>query len=151
MGDFEKLIEAAKLGNEADAQAIAANHPQLINQRDQTGAAALHYAAFGGHRGVVEALVEQGAEINARDGQYGATPAGWAIEYLREMGGFLGIELDDFAYAIRRSDVDWVARFLKRFPTLGGMCDTQGRPFKLLAEQSGNPEITKLLETEAGT
>jgi ankyrin repeat protein len=151
MGDFEKLIEAAKLGNDADARAIATSHPELINRRDETGATAIHYAAFGGHRGVVQALVQQGAEINAGDGQYGATPAGWAIEYLRELGGFLGIELDDFAYAIRRGDVDWVARFLKRFPALRGICDTQGRPFKLLAEQSGNPEITKLFETQAGT
>jgi ankyrin repeat protein len=151
MGDFEKLIEAAKLGNEAEARAISANHPHLINQRDQTGATALHYAAFGGHRSVVQALVEQGAEINAGDGQYGATPAGWAIEYLRELGGFLGIELDDFAYAIRRGDVNWVARFLKRFPALRGICDTQGKPFKQLAAQSGNPEISKLFETETGT
>ena len=151
MGDFEKLIEAAKLGNEADTRALATNHPELINQRDQTGATALHYAALGGHRGVVQALVKQGAEINAGDGQYGATPAGWAIEYLRELGGFLGIELDDFAYAIRRGDVDWVVRFLKRFPALRGICDTQGRPFKLLAEQSANPEITKLFELKPGT
>ena len=150
MGDFEKLIEAAKLGHDADAGAIAISHPEIINQRDETGATALHYAAFGGHRGVVQALVEQGADINAGDSQFGATPAGWAIEYLREFGGFLGIELDDFAYAIRRGDVDWVARFLKRFPALRGICDTQGKPFKLLAEQSGNPEITKLFETMPG-
>jgi len=150
MGDFEKLIEAAKLGHDADARAIAISHPEIINQRDETGATALHYAAFGGHRGVVQALVEQGADINAGDSQFGATPAGWAIEYLREFGGFLGIELDDFAYAIRRGDVDWVARFLKRFPALRGICDTQGKPFKLLAEQSGNPGITKLFETMPG-
>lgn len=112
---------------------------------------ALHYAAFGGHRGVVQALVEKGAELNAGDSQLGATPAGWAIEYLREMGGFLGIELDDFAYAIRRGDVERVARFLKRFPSLRRTCDTQGRPFTLLAEQCGNPEIAKLFEIEAGT
>ena len=151
MGDFEKLIEAAKHGNLTDVRAVAHSHPEFINQRDQTGATALHYAAFGGHRGVVQALVEQGAEINAGDSQFGATPAGWAIEYLREMGGFLGIELDDFAYAIRRGDVEWVARFLKRFPALRRMCDTQGRPFTLLAEQSGNPEIAKLFEIQVGT
>ena len=150
MGDFEKLIEAAKHGNVTDVRAVAHSHPELIDQRDQTGATALHYAALGGHRAVVQALVEQGAEINAGDSQFGATPAGWAIEYLREMGGFLGIELDDFAYAIRRGDVEWVARFLKRFPSLRRTCDTQGRPFKLLAEQSGNPEIAKLFAIEAG-
>jgi len=46
---------------------------------------------------VVEFLVQYGAEINAIDAEFGATPTGWAIEYLREMGGFLGIELADLA------------------------------------------------------
>ena len=50
MRDFEKLIGAAKLGHDADARAIAISHPEIINQRDETGATALHYAAFGGHR-----------------------------------------------------------------------------------------------------
>lgn len=150
MGDFEKLIEAAKRGDEADVRAIVQSHAELINQRDDVGATALHHAAFGGHRGVVRALVEHSAEINAADSEFGATPAGWAIEYLREMGGFLGIELADFAYAIERGDVDWVARFLKRFPALREASDAQGKPFKLLAEQSGNPEITKLFGSEAG-
>jgi ankyrin repeat protein len=149
MGDFEKLIEAAKRGSVADVRTIVHGHAELINQRDQTGATALHYAAFGGHRSVVQALVEQGAEINARDSEFGATPAGWAIEYLREMGGFLAIELDDLAYAIRRSDVDWIARFLKRFPALRRASDTEGRSFKLLAQESGNMEIVKLFGSEA--
>jgi ankyrin repeat protein len=144
MGDFEKLIEAAKCGNPADVRAIVRSHAELTNQRDEQGATALHHAAFGGHREVVQALVEYGSDINAPDSQFGATPAGWAIEYLREMGGFLGIELDDFAYAIRRGEFDWVARFLKRFPALRGASDTQGKPFKLLAEESGNAEIAKL-------
>ena len=149
MGDFEKLIEAAKRGNVAEVRAIAHSHAELINQRDERGATALHYAAFGGHRGIVQALVEQGAEINAADSEFGATPAGWAIEYLREMGGFLAIELDDLAYAIRQVDIEWVARFLKRFPGLRGASDTQGRAFKLLARETGNPEIAKLFGSEA--
>lgn len=144
MGSFKKLIEAAKRGNVADVKAVVHGHPELVNQRDELGATALHHAAFGGHREVVKALVEHGAEINAADSQFGATPAGWAIEYLREMGGFLGMELDDFAYAIRQADMDWVTRFLKRFPALRGARDTQGRPFKLLAQESGNLEVVKL-------
>ena len=144
MRDFEKLIEAAKHGNAADVRVIVQGHPELVNQRDELGATALHYAAFGGHRDVVRALVEQGADVNARDDEFGATPAGWAIEYLREMGGFLGIELNDFAHAIRQGDAEWVARFLKRFPGLRGAKDAQGKPFKLLAQESGNTEIAKL-------
>jgi ankyrin repeat protein len=149
MSDLEKLMEAAKRADVADVRAIVHGHSELINQRDQLGATALHYAAFGGHRNVVQALVEQGAEINPADSQFGATPAGWAIEYLREMGGFLAIELDDFGYALRRGDVEWVARFLARFPALRRARDAQGRPFKLVAQQSGSPEIAKLFESEA--
>jgi ankyrin repeat protein len=148
MSDFKKLIEAAKHGDAAEVSAIVRSHAELINQRDQVGATALHHAAFGGHREVIQILVEHGADINAADSEFGATPTGWAIEYLREMGGLLGIELNDFAYAIGRGDVDWVARFLKRFPALRRASDPQGRPFKLLAEHSGNPEIVKLLGSE---
>jgi ankyrin repeat protein len=144
MSEFERLIEAAKGGDLADVRAILHRHAELINQRDQLGATALHHAAFGGHRSVVEELVRLGAEINVTDSQFGATPAGWAIEYLREMGGFLAIELDDLAHAIQRGDVEWVRRFLRRFPALRGANDTQGKPFKLLAQQSGNQEITNL-------
>jgi ankyrin repeat protein len=148
MGDFEKLIEAAKSGNVADVRDIAQRHADLINQRDSLGATALHHAAFGGHRDVVRALVKKGAEVNAADGEFGAPPTGWAIEYLREMGGFLGIELHDFAYAIQRGQTEWVARFLKRFPALREARDTQGTPFRMLAQESGNVEIAEMFVTE---
>ena len=146
MSELEKLMEAAKQGGIAEVKSILQGHGKLINQRDQSGATALHYAAFGGHRSVVQELVKHGAEINARDGKFGATPAGWAIEYLREMGGFLAIELSDMAFAIERGDVEWVKRFLGRFPRLREANDTQGRPFRLLARQSGNQEIADLFE-----
>ena len=144
MGEFDRLIEAAKLGQSEDVRAIVESHAEFINQRDQLGATALHHAAFGGHRTVVQVLVDRGAEINARDSQFGATPMGWAIEYLREMGGFLAIELDDLAHAIEQGDGEWVARFLTRFPALRHAKDTQGRPFELLAHQSGHPDIASL-------
>src|SRR3974390_2511916 len=144
MNEFAQLIEAAKQGAAEDVRTLLHSHPDLINRKDELGATALHYAAFGGHRALVQLLVQHGAEINATDDRFGATPTGWAIEYLREMGGFLAIELDDVAYAIQRGDVEWVTRFLHRFPALREASDTQGRPFKLLAEESGNQEIAKL-------
>ena len=61
MGDFENLIESAKRGSVEDVKAVAQVHAELISQRDQTGATALHYAAFGGHRAVVQALVRNTA------------------------------------------------------------------------------------------
>jgi len=144
MTDFEKLIDASKRSDLALTKEVLANHPEFINKKDETGATALHYAAFGGHREVVQLLVKHGADVNARDDRFGATPAGWAIEYLRELGGFLSIELQDFAFAIGRGDVDWVRRFIERFPALQHINNSDGKSFKVLAEESGNPAIVKL-------
>jgi len=144
LSNLEKLIEAATRGDLAGVKSVLEGRPELLHERDQSGATALHYATFAGHRSVVCEFVRQGADINATDTQFGATPAGWAIEYLREMGGFLAFELNDLAHAIRRGEVEWVTRFLHRFPALREASDTQGTPFRLLAEQSGNREIAKL-------
>lgn len=145
MQDFEHLIEAAKAGNLTAAKTVLENHPELANAKDDTGATALHYAAFGGQRELVELLVKLGADINVRDDRFGATPTGWAIEYLRELGGFLSIELKDAAYAIERGEVDWVRRFVERFPALR-QATFDGKPLKALADESGNPEIVKLFQ-----
>jgi len=141
MSELASLIEATKQGDLEGVKAILRGDSELINQKDATGATALHYATFGAHHAVVLELVRHGANVNVRDSRFGATPTGWAIEYLRELGGFLGIELDDFAHAIRRGEVEWVTRFLRRFPTLREASDANGTPFKLLAQQSGNQEI----------
>ena len=144
MTDFERLIGASETGNVDEARAVLRDHAELINRKDSTGATALHYAAFGGHRSVVQELVKRGADVNARDSKFGATPTGWAIEYLREMGGLLGIELEDFAHALRRGEIEWVTRFLRRFPALRTASDSQGKPFQLIARESGNQEIANL-------
>jgi hypothetical protein len=148
MGEFESLIDAAKRGAVEDVQAAIRSHAEFVHKKDELGATALHYAAYGGHSLVVEFLVQQGADINAIDAQFHATPTGWAIEYLREMGGFLAIELDDVAYAIRQGDIEWVARFLKRFPGLRRARDREGIPLKQLADQSGSPQIVSLFESD---
>lgn len=146
MNEFDRFMEAAKIGDLDGIRAILRTGPELVNRRDATGATALHLAAFGGHREVAEELVRHGAAINARDDQFGATPAGWAIEYLREMGGFLAIELDDLAFAIRRGEIEWVQRFLCRFPALRAANDRQGIPFQQLALESGSREIASLFD-----
>jgi ankyrin repeat protein len=148
MSDLEVLIEAVKQGDRESARAMLASDERLANQRDESGATPLHYATLNGHRQIVQLLLEQGADINRTDSQFGATPAGWAIEYLREMGGYLAIELDDLAYAIQLGDTRWVARFLKRFPSLRQASDTNGTPFRRLARESGNREIAELFELE---
>jgi hypothetical protein len=65
---------------------------------------------------------------------------------MRELGGFLGIELSDLAFAIRRGDVEWVKRFVARFPALRSASDETGKLFSELARESGNAEIVRLIE-----
>lgn len=113
---IDTLIHAIQHGTLEEIQAIVLRTPALICQRDSRGATPLHLAALLWRRPVVDLLIAQGAEINAPDAEYGATPAGWSIEFLREHGAFLGIELTDLAHAIERCDTHWIARFLRRFP-----------------------------------
>ena len=148
MSDFQNMIEAVKQGDLERVRAILEIDDRLANQRDESGATPLHYATLNGHRHIVKLLLERGADINSTDSRFGATPAGWAIEYLREKGGFLAIELDDLAYAIQLGDARWVARFLKRFPALRQASDTNGTLFQGLARESGNREIAGLFGLE---
>src|SRR5271169_1835467 len=148
MPDLENLIEAAQQGNVDRAMEILDRESALCNVKDATGATPLHYAALNGHRQLVQLLVEREANVNAADDRFGATPAGWAIEYLRELGGYLAIELDDLAYAIQVGDTRWVARFLTRFPDLRGASAMSGEPFRELARQSANQEIAALFASD---
>jgi hypothetical protein len=151
MTELGKLIDAVQRGQVDRVREVLDIDGALVDQRDESGATPLHYAALNGQRKVVQLLLERGANINSADGRFGATPAGWAIEYLRESGGYLGIELDDLTHAIQIGDAHWVARFLKRFPSLREMSDTTGTPFRQLAEHSGNEEIARLFGIEEST
>lgn len=144
MSDLANLIEAVRRGESARVEAMLDTNAELAEQRDKTGATALHYAAMEGRREIARLLIERGADVNSADGEFGATPSGWAIEYLRELGGHLGIELDDLAYAIEQGDVRWAARFLRRFPSLRQDRHTNGKSFRQLARESGHREIAKL-------
>jgi PhnB protein len=148
MSDLANLIEAVKQGDLESVRAILDTNGEIVNQRDESGATPIHYATLNGRRQIVRLLLERGAEINIADSQFGATPTGWAIEYLREMGGYLAIELKDLAYAIQLGDVRWVARFMERFPALRQASDKNGKPFQQLARESGNREIARLFGSE---
>ena len=103
MSDLDNLIAAAKQGNLERVNAILEADNSFVNQKDESGATPLHYAALNGHRHIVRLLVQRGADVNSTDSQRGATPAGCAIEYFRELGGHLAIELDDLAHAVSKA------------------------------------------------
>jgi hypothetical protein len=144
MTDLDLLIEAAQHDNLQTVQSILERNQEVVDERDTSGATALHYAAFNGHRRIAKLLVERGADINNRDSEFGATPTGWAIEYLRELGGHLAIELEDLAYAIQTHDSKWVRRFLTRFPAMREGIYKNRTTFRQLAIESADPKIAEL-------
>src|SRR3954462_12498341 len=64
MTDLEALIEAAKAGDAERVRAIATEQRDLLRQRLESGESPLMAALYRGHRHVVAALVELGADVD---------------------------------------------------------------------------------------
>ena len=149
MSEIGQFFQAVESGDVERARILLAAHPELARARDAEGATALHYAAFHGHRPLVDLLLAAGAELNARDARFGATPSGWAIEYLRELGGLLAIEIEDVLHAIQTRDARWARRLVTRHPALVDATDAHGKPLAAHARESGDPEIAGLFASPA--
>lgn len=149
MSETEEFFAAVSSGNLNRIRELLARTPSLVRVRDAEGATPLHYAAFRGDRELVRVLVDGGADVNSRDERYDATPAGWAIEYLRELGGLLAMEIEDMLFAIRRGDAAWARRILQRMPSLANCIDRDGKPLMQHAEESGHSDIMRLFRRTA--
>lgn len=144
MANSAEFFAAVKAGDTERVRELLTSDPALARARDDEGATALHHAAEHGHREIVKGLLESGAEINARDDRFDATPTGWAIEYLREQGGLLAIEIEDMIFAIREKDVRGVRRRLDRLPALAKATDRQGKALAQHARESGHEVMSRL-------
>ena len=142
------MLTAVQTGDLAEVGRLLAENPSLATSTDENGATPLHLAALGGHREIAAALIDAGADVNARDGEFGATPAGWAIEHLRQRGGLLAIEIDSAADAIATGDTARLKRLLAVLPTLHTATDVNGVPLSDLAQQSKTAEIAALFGSE---
>jgi hypothetical protein len=149
MDDVETFFSEIERGDVETVRAMVAAAPRLVRARDAKGATALHVAAFLGHRAIVELLLAAGADINARDDTFGGTPAGWAIEPLRERGALLGIEIEDALFAIRRRDAELLNRLVTRHPALASAADRDGTPLAEHAARAADPEIARVFQRES--
>jgi hypothetical protein len=149
MNELGQFFQAVESGDVERVRILLAAHPELARARDPEGATALHHAAFHGHRALVTLLCDGGAELNARDERFDATPSGWAIHYLRELGGLLAIEIEDLLYAIQTRDAKWARRLLTRHPPLVDATDAHGKPLAAHARESGDREIANLFASSA--
>jgi ankyrin repeat protein len=151
MTDTTRFFQAIVSGDVAQVRALLEEHPGLAHARDPEGATALHIAAFQGNRLLVSLLCAKGADLNARDARFGATPSGWAIHYLRELGGLLAIEIEDVLHAIRTHDALWAYRLVKRHPALINAADAEGKPLAAHARESGDRAIADLFVSSTRT
>jgi ankyrin repeat protein len=142
-----ELFSAVASANTERVRELLCSDPASASMKDENGATPFHHAVLNGQREIVDLLLANGADINARDDQFNATPTGWAIEYLREQGGLLAIEIDDVIFAVRENDVRWVERFLTRLPALAQAHDAERKTLSQSAAESGNDEIARLFET----
>lgn len=133
----DELFAAVRRRDARRVAEILKAHPESPRAFDSDGATPLHYAAEAGDREIVALLLDAGADVNARDLRFGATPAGWAIEYLRPRGALLGIEIEDAKLAIDNGDTALVQRYLARFPALRDVLREH-------AAGSGHPSIAQL-------
>ena len=144
------FFDAVKSGDLVVTESLLKSDPNLVNERDDYyEATPLHYAAELGHKAVAERLIEHGADINARDRTWEATPAGWAVEYLVERGALLGTQIDDLIHAIKTEQIEWVRRFLKRNRPLADSNDAEGTAFDH-ATKTGNDKIIELVKKYRG-
>ena len=107
----------------ARAKELIAAFPELVDARDQAGRAALHLAAWNGHKDVAELFLAKGADVNAKDGG-GWTPLHWAT--------WLGHK--DVAEVLLANGADVNAK------------DSKGRTPLALAEERGRTELVELLK-----
>ena len=142
--EFFAAIEAGDLSR---AQSLLATDPSLAHAWNQQGATALHVAAFHGYKQIVNLLCKAGADLNARDRAFGATPAGWALHYLRERGAFLAIEIDDLLHAVTSRDVEWTRRLVQRHPQIVHAKDSNDRPLSEYARNSGVAAIAEMFSS----
>lgn len=140
----DELFAAVRAGDHERVGAILEDQPKSVEARDAEGATPLHYAAEAGDRRMVNALLDAGADINARDAVFDATPAGWAIEYLRQRGALLAVEIEDLLRAIAIGDAELVRWYVTRLPALRDAVDKDGVPVSVRARESRDPEVRRL-------
>jgi Ankyrin repeats (3 copies) len=129
---IDELFKAVEAGDSTRVGSLLASYTDLAGARDSGGTTALHHAALHGHQAIVDLLLAAGADVNARDGRHHATPAGWAIEYLRVL------------HAIRTHDRSWARRLVTRHPALSGAVDREGKRLADHARECGDPDIARL-------
>jgi hypothetical protein len=147
MEDLTQFIDAVTRGDLSMVVAMLATDPAVARAADRDGATPLHHAAFAGEHEIVDVLLRAGADLNALDGKFGATPGGWALHRLRERGALLAVEIDDVLFALERGDGAWARRLVTRHAALKTARDRHGRPLAAHPRVLSSPDFRELFES----
>ncbi len=116
--DPAPMFEAAKR-DRPDVLALLLDLGCLLDAQDRTGKRALHEAAIAGSTRALTLLLDRGAEADARESTYGATPIGWAShgDHLQAVD-VLAPHSRDICVLCGRGCVDRVRALLAENPSL---------------------------------
>jgi uncharacterized protein len=92
------FFQAIREGDCARVEQLLQTQPELISATEDKGSP-LHFATIENKREIVDLLLAHGADLNARDGEFNMTPAGWAnekghlqmVQYLFERGAVVNL------------------------------------------------------------
>ena len=156
------LIEAAALGDEARVRSLASRDRSSLSHRSSDGWTALHMAGFFGHSSAAAALIEAGAELDARSANYMSnTPLCAAIagktdpatiSTLLEAGADASAHtvsgVQPIHLAASRGATAIVNELLRRGARADVATDDGKTPAQFAAEH-GHPEVASMLEARA--
>lgn len=141
------LLKAAGAGDLEKVTAMLDEDPALVRARDADGSTALHYAAWHGHREVVELLLARGADLDAKNTRYENPPITMAwengksamVDFLLSKGAAVNI-----VQAATFGKAHLVRGFLKTDPSLVNLYYRWGTPLHA-AVLWGHKEVVQVL------
>ncbi len=151
----QEIFEAAKAGDTARVRMLVDKDPGLLRAVDETGRTALHWACRGVDLEVVKALVEKGADVNARDAAavtplHSAASRGHrdAVEFLIAHGARVEAAMSGGStplhLAAAKGHRDVAAILLDRNAPLDVPDDTEDTPL-LAAAREGKWDVVELI------
>lgn len=144
------LVRLAQM-NRLDAVSLLLDLGADPNEQAATGRGALHEAAWGGHREMIELLMARGARLDVRSRAHGGTPVGYAHHAGRfGLRDSLLERSRDVFDLIAFGRAERLAVVLNEEPELVGQQRKDGKSVMAAAEEAGHPEIIEVLQRHLG-
>ncbi len=156
----DPIHNAARKGDLVKVKELVKQNPSLISTKDKMGNTPLHMAAANDHKDVAEFLLENGADVNARDSNGGFTPLDAALSsyhyknmvvLLLEKGANVNAKADNGLTPLHevamRGQKDAAEMLLSKNPDVDAR-DNQGNTPLLWALLMGRSDVAELLVTK---